>query len=85
MNQGINFVQKLLVQLVTTMEKLVFFPYRVFSPRPFQKTSIGGRDAPLFGYMEIPPLPNPSQCMSRATVVQILYLSYYWGGGGVER
>lgn len=62
---------------------LSFF-YHVFFPRShFRRRQVqGGRDAPLFGYMEIPPPPNPSQCVRRDTVVQILYLSYYWGGWG---
>ena len=77
----------LLVKFIIMKEKIIFFfpsacPPPQTTPKPFQKTSTGGRDAPLFGYMEITPAPNPSQCARRATVVQILYLSYYWGGWG---
>lgn len=45
--------------MATTKEKLVFSLIMSFFPKPFQKTSTGGRDAPLFGYMEIPPTPKP--------------------------
>lgn len=64
---------------------MIFFLVTPFLPEAVSEDKYGGRDAPLFGYMEIPSttttttaaIPNPSQRVKRATVVQILYLSYY--------
>ena len=65
-----------------------------FSPKLFQER--GREGTLLFAYMEpLPPppppppsllrdtptAPQPSQCASRAAVVQTHYLSYYWGVG----
>lgn len=67
-----------MVKVVPTKEKLVCSHHVFFPPKAISEDKYRGKGRSIVWLYGNPPQPpNLSQCVSRATVVQILYLSYY--------